>query len=150
MRKLVLLSTFILGGWMYAQAQVNVNINIGSPPAWGLAGNNHANYYYLPDIETYYYIPKRQFIYREGNKWVYRNSVAPKYRNYDLHRGYKVAIKRERAYKHFNNDRKIYAKYKNFRGNQYSFKSTKKEKYYSPKKDKKHYKNTPKKGKRHY
>jgi hypothetical protein len=50
-----------------ASAQVRVNINIGSQPVWGPVGYDHVDYYYLPDIETYYYVPTRQFVY--FNKW---------------------------------------------------------------------------------
>jgi hypothetical protein len=58
-------------GWLYdlyaCFAQVRVNINIGSQPVWGPVGYDHVDYYYLPDIETYYYVPTRQFVY--FNKW---------------------------------------------------------------------------------
>ena len=40
-----------------AQVRVNLNINIGSQPAWGPAGYDYVEYYYLPDIDVYYYVP---------------------------------------------------------------------------------------------
>ena len=46
-----------------ASAQVSVSINIGSQPTWGPVGYDYVEYYYLPDIETYYYVPRRQFVY---------------------------------------------------------------------------------------
>lgn len=36
------------------QAQVSVNVNIGTPPVWGPVGYTNMEYYYLPDIEAYY------------------------------------------------------------------------------------------------
>jgi hypothetical protein len=35
-----------------ANAQVSLNINIGSQPEWGPVGYDHADYYYMPDIDT--------------------------------------------------------------------------------------------------
>ena len=46
-----------------SHAQVSVNVNIGSPPAWGPAGYSDVRYYYLPDIDTYYDINTSQYIY---------------------------------------------------------------------------------------
>ena len=37
----------------------------------GLYGYDYAEYYYLPDIEAYYYIPRRQFVYMAGGHWVF-------------------------------------------------------------------------------
>ena len=123
MKKFVILAALVSLGWMGANAQVSVNINIGAPPRWAPAMHQNANYYYLPDIETYYYVPKRQFVYREGNRWVYRNSVPSKYRNYDLYKGYKVPIHGDKAYKNFEKDRRAYAKFRNYKGNQANIRS---------------------------
>jgi hypothetical protein len=46
-----------------AKAQLNVNVNIGSQPLWGPTGYEHVDYYYLPDVESYYYVPQKQFVY---------------------------------------------------------------------------------------
>ncbi|QSB25031.1 hypothetical protein [Flavobacterium sp. CLA17] len=75
-----------------AQAQVSVNVNIGSPPAWGPSGYAEMEYYYLPDIEAYYDVRASQFIYFGGGKWVRTTRLPRQYRNYDLYGGYKVVL----------------------------------------------------------
>src|SRR6478735_10855999 len=75
-----------------SSAQVSVNVNIGSQPAWGPVGYDHVDYYYLPDIESYYYVPKRQFVYLSNNNWVFSTRLPSRYRHYDLYSGYKVVI----------------------------------------------------------
>ena len=101
-----------------AIAQISVNVNIGAQPEWGPAGYNHVDYYYLPDIETYYYVPKRQFIYRENNKWLFMYALPSRYRGYDLNNGYKVVINSPRPYQYFASHKVKYAKYKGYNGKQ--------------------------------
>ena len=128
MKKLILgvfASLFILAASVNtAKAQISVNLNIGSwtPPA----EYSNVNYYYLPDVESYYYAPKRQFIYLDGGRWVWRSSLPARYSDYRLDNGYKVAVNRPRAYTYFETDRVRYAKYKGsnkkvvIRGNSYN------------------------------
>lgn len=96
-------------------AQVSINVNIGSQPLWGPVGYDYVNYYYLPDIESYYYVPKRQFIYMNKGQWIFSASLPSRYSGYDLYNGYKVVINSSRPYDHFDNDRVRYAKYKKVR-----------------------------------
>lgn len=74
------------------QAQVSINVNIGTPPAWGPAGYSEMEYYYLPDIEAYYDVRASQFIYFGGGRWVRTTYLPRQYRNYDLYGGYKVVL----------------------------------------------------------
>ena len=97
-----------------AQVRFNVNVNIGSQPVWGPVGYDHVDYYYLPDIETYYYVPTHQFVYLSGNRWVFSASLPSRYRNYDLYSGYKVVVNRPDAYRSFYQDRQ---RYRGYRGN---------------------------------
>ncbi|MET0944784.1 MAG: hypothetical protein ABWY22_05220, partial [Flavobacterium sp.] len=46
----------------FSNAQVNVNVNIGTPPLWGPVGYNDARYYYLPDLQTYYDVSTSNYI----------------------------------------------------------------------------------------
>ena len=73
-------------------AQVQVNVNIGSPPPWGPAGYTEVRYYYLPDVEAYYDVQSSMFIYSNGLTWVHRSYLPRQYRNYDLYSGYKVVM----------------------------------------------------------
>lgn len=75
-----------------SQAQVSFSLNIGSQPLWGPTGYDYAGYYYMPDIDAYYNVGSQQFVYMDGGQWVYRTSLPPRYRNYDLYNSYKVVI----------------------------------------------------------
>ncbi|WP_367753721.1 hypothetical protein [Flavobacterium sp. WC2430] len=74
------------------QAQVSVNVNIGTPPSWGPSGYDQVDYYYLPDVQAYYDIRASQFIYFGSGKWVRSRYLPRQYRNYDLYNGYKVVL----------------------------------------------------------
>lgn len=80
-----------------AQVRFNVNVNLGRP-AWGLPGDYDGDYYYLPEIDSYYDIPHRQFIYLSGGRWMIGAELPVVYRDYDLYRGYKVAINEPRPW----------------------------------------------------
>ena len=95
-----------------SEAQVSVNVNIGSQPSWGPVGYDHVDYYYLPDIESYYYVPTRQFVYLRNNNWVFATSLPSRHRGYDLHNGYKVVINSHAPYHYHKNHKVKYAKYK--------------------------------------
>jgi hypothetical protein len=95
------------------QAQVSMNINVGSPPMWGPAGYSNVQYYYLPDVYSYYDVPSSQFIYYDRGKWVRRAHLPNKYRNYDLYSGYKVVLTDYRGnspYAHYKQHKVKYAK----------------------------------------
>lgn len=95
------------------QAQVSVNVNIGSPPQWGPVGYSNVQYYYLPDVEAYYDVPSSRFIYYDGGVWVHRTYLPGRYRNYDLYKGYKVVMTDYRGntpYIHFKQHKVKYAK----------------------------------------
>lgn len=95
------------------QAQVAVNINIGSPPMWGPAGYSEVQYYYLPDVYSYYDVRSSMFIYQSGGKWIHRSYLPTRYRNYDLYQGYKVVMTDYHGntpYTHFKTHKLKYAK----------------------------------------
>lgn len=115
--KTIVLGVLFLVTTNYIQAQVSVNVNIGTPPAWGPSGYSAVNYYYLPDIESYYDIRTSQFIYFGGGKWIRSRNLPSRYRNYDLYNGYKVVLNNYHGstpYNHFKNDRVKY--YKGYKG----------------------------------
>ncbi len=88
--KLVLLGILFFTSSM--NAQVSINVNIGTPPAWGPTGYTDIRYYYLPDIEMYYDINTAMFIYFSNGGWV-RTAYLPRpYRHYDLYSAYKVCL----------------------------------------------------------
>lgn len=99
-----------------AKAQLSLSINIGRQPAWGPTGYNHVDYYYLPDIESYYDVSTGQYIYQDGGQWIFANNLPPRYRGYDLYSGYKVVVNRPRPYLSFDRDRASYGRYRNWSG----------------------------------
>jgi len=100
------------------KAQVSININIGSQPQWGPIGYDHVDYYYLPDIDAYYSVPDKQYIYVNNGRWVFNNSLPARYRNYDLYHGYKVVINSPKPYLSHKVHVKEYGKYKGYKGKQ--------------------------------
>jgi len=101
-----------------AQAQVVVNVNLGSAPQWGPAGYTDVRYYYLPDIEVYYDIQTSMFIYFGNGVWIQRSYLPSRCRGYDLYGGYKVVMQNYHGnypYTHFNEHKMKYAK--GYRGN---------------------------------
>jgi len=115
---LFIISMALFSNTSGAQVRVGVNINIGDQPEWGPAGYDYAEYYYIPDIETYYYVPGRQFVYLSGNRWIFSAGLPPVHARYDLYSGYKVVCNSPHAYKHFYDHRVQYARYKNYYGRQ--------------------------------
>ena len=99
------------------QAQVSVNVNIGSPPAWGPVGYSSVDYYYLPDIQAYYDIRATQFIYFGGGKWIRSRNLPNQYRNYNLYNGYKVVLNDYHGSRPYSNFKTHKAKYyKGYKG----------------------------------
>jgi hypothetical protein len=96
MKKIILSAAIILSCFAIktasAQVSVSLGLNIGSQPAWGPVGYDHASYYYMPDIDTYYDVPTHQYVYFDNNVWVHHTYLPVRYRNYDLYHGYKVVI----------------------------------------------------------
>jgi len=116
MKKLILLFALFLIGFLpasiNAQPSVSFSVNIGVQPMWGPVGYDHAEYYYMPDIETYYYVPKHRFIYLEGDRWVTRTALPQRYRGYDLYTIHKVVINEPRPYLRHHEYRERYVSYR--------------------------------------
>ena len=100
------------------QAQIKITTNIGSQPLWAPVGYNHVDYYYLPDVESYYSVPRQQYVYQDGGSWVYAKNLPSKYSNYDVNKGYKVVLNEPEPFLHFNNDKVKYAKFKGYKEHQ--------------------------------
>ena len=131
------IAAIVMSGFLFqqaaAQVRVNMNVNLGQQPVWGPAGYDHADYYYLPDIDCYYDISRRQFIYNSGNRWVYTSQLPPRYRNYDLYSSYKVVVNEPRPYMHADVYRNKYRNNKQPRDRQILIRDSREEKYYQVK-----------------
>ena len=114
--KKVLLAAFVLVGSLSFQqkaaAQVGVNINIGTQPAWGPTGYNYVQYYYLPDINCYYSVQSGQFVYLSKGKWKFAKNLPSQYSNYNLYNMYKVVVNRANPYLTNAQDVRQYGQYK--------------------------------------
>ncbi len=100
MKKFILVVALGIAAASYqpANAQINVSVNLGAQPQWGPKGYNYVDYYYLPEVQSYYHVPSKQFIYQDRNKWVHRKSLPTKYRGYNLYQGRKVVINKPNPY----------------------------------------------------
>jgi hypothetical protein len=99
------------------EAQVSVNVNIGTPPAWGPSGYTAVDYYYLPDIEAYYDVRATEFIFLGNSGWIRSRNLPNQYRNYNLYNGYKVVLNDYRGstpYSNFKTHKTKY--YKGYKG----------------------------------
>ena len=72
--KTIIKATIIIAGILIFRtvpAQVSVYVNIGVQPLWGPVGYDYVEYYYLPEIECYYYVPRRQYVYLSNGRWTF-------------------------------------------------------------------------------
>ncbi|QNN44541.1 hypothetical protein [Pedobacter roseus] len=97
-----------------SNAQVSINLNIGAQPAWVPAGYQSVDYYYLPEVQSYYYVPQRQFVYLNGNRWTRSRYLPARYRGYDLHHGRKIVMYGNNPYRNYNSHRVTYASRTNY------------------------------------
>jgi hypothetical protein len=111
---IMLFAGCMLSNAVRSQVSVSVNFNVDAQPAWGPIGYDNVSYYYMPDIEAYYYVPRHQFIYSDGGRWVFATSLPERYHSYDLYRGYKVVVNEPRPYLHHDTYRTRYGHYKGY------------------------------------
>ncbi len=111
------------------QAQIKINININSQPQWGPVGFDRADYYYFPDLDVYYHVSRKQFIYLYNGRWVFNSNLPRKYANYNLYRGYKVVLNEPTPYLNYKIHRAKYGKYKGWIGKQRAIRDSDDPKY---------------------
>lgn len=105
MKKILICATLFLFAAFFhnasAQFRLKNDNNIGSQPKWGPDGYNYVEYYYLPDIDTYYYVPRKQFIYQSGGYWTFSSSLPAANKHYNLYSANKVVINEPGAYRYY-------------------------------------------------
>jgi len=92
-----------------SNAQVNVQVNIGAQPTWVPSNYQSVHYYYLPDVHTYYDVPRREFVYLNGNSWTRSKYLPGRYRSYNLSHGRKVIVHGANPFNNYNVHRVQYA-----------------------------------------
>jgi hypothetical protein len=84
------LKNLILGALFFATVAMNAQIvkvdrQYGGTPVWApKTAPTTVKYYYLPDIQTYYNVPDRQYVYMKDGKWVKTTTFPSAYKGYDL------------------------------------------------------------------
>jgi hypothetical protein len=53
-------------------------------PTWAKTAPATVQYYYLPDIETYYDAPAKTYIYQNNGAWVRTKELPARYKGYNL------------------------------------------------------------------
>jgi hypothetical protein len=94
-----------------AQVRIGINFNIGNQPVWGPVGYNYAAYYYLPDIDVYYNVAQRQYIYLQSGRWRFSSSLPYRARNFNIYNSHKVVINESRPYLKHSFYKQKYANY---------------------------------------
>jgi hypothetical protein len=62
-------------------------------PVWAKAAPVNVNYYYLPDIQTYYDVPAKRYIYLNNGSWVRTSALPARYKGYNLYNSNPVFLK---------------------------------------------------------
>lgn len=132
MKKILVTVAVLMSGWVMqtADAQASVSINSGAQPAWGPVGYDRVDYYYMPDIDVYYSVPQRQYIYLDDGRWKFVSKLPARYSNYNIYKGYKVVINEPQPYRRAETYRVKYAGYKGNHSQQI-IRNSKDEKYHS-------------------
>jgi len=121
MKKSIFIVALMVGGLAFqnanAQLRVSLRINIATQPVWGPVGYDHVEYYYMPDIDAYYYVPTSQYIYMQRGRWVFAASLPSRF-NYNVYTGYKVVVNDRTPYRHPETYRTRYASFKGHSGQQ--------------------------------
>lgn len=132
MQRIIIFITILFTGSIsnYTHAQVNVSINIGVQPVWGPVGYDYAEYYYIPDIDAYYDVPNRNYVYYDNSRWVTMRSLPPRYQSIDLYSVHKVVINAPSPWTHHDQYRTQYSRYKGQRGQQV-IRNSREEKYWA-------------------
>ena len=105
-------SAVLLPSTSIAQVSISLNLNLDRQPIWGPTGYDHVDYYYLPDIDVYYYVPGQRYYYSDNGTWRSGSSLPSRYRGFDLYNSYKVVVNDPQPYKNDATYRDKYASYK--------------------------------------
>jgi hypothetical protein len=72
--------------------------NIANQPIWGPVGYSHVEYYYLPEIDAYYFVPKHRFIYAKSGQWKTRFKLPARHEGYNMFNTNKIVINETMPY----------------------------------------------------
>ena len=118
MKKSIYIIVLLVGSSLFnvAKAQSRVCIwcgyNIDVQPKWGPVGYDYVDYYYMPDIETYYNVSQHKFISQKKGVWVTTSTLPARFGTFDLYKAHKVVLNEEEPYLRHENYKGDYAPYK--------------------------------------
>lgn len=114
MKKLILTAVVAFGCLLFtnanAQVHFSLGVNIGAQPEWAPVGYDHADYYYLPDVNAYYDVAAHLFVVNDGQGWHHVAHLP--YANYDIYHSYKVVLNEREPWRHNDVYRARYAQYR--------------------------------------
>ena len=88
----ILLSVSLLSSCdLYTYSTVGVQIHYENPQ-WAPPYSAGVRYYYLPDIEAYYDLSARDFVYLSNGQWYYSASCPSNYAGFDLSNCFTVTL----------------------------------------------------------
>jgi hypothetical protein len=150
MKKIIILLALCMGATLSetANAQVTLSVNIATQPIWGPVGYDHVEYYYLPEIDSYYYVPEHKYVYLEGGSWISRSNLPQRYSHFDMYNSRKVVINDKKPYMRNQEYRSRYGS-SHERSNQISIRDSHDSKYFVNKNHPEHSKWKENKGNQH-
>jgi hypothetical protein len=86
---ITMFSTSSCGSYNYVTTEQQT---IYENPEWAPDYYSGVRYYYLPDLEVYYDLTMREFIYLNNGRWLYSRVLPPMYSYYDLNSGYVIVL----------------------------------------------------------
>ncbi|WP_293890408.1 hypothetical protein [Flavobacterium sp.] len=91
--KILMLATLLVMAFNTQAQAVKVDRHYGgTTPAWAPKAPVKTQYYYLPDIQTYYDVPAKRYIYQQNGSWVRTAALPTRYKGYDLYHGQTVYL----------------------------------------------------------
>jgi hypothetical protein len=98
MKKIIVFIVICCAGLMCNTLYAQGRVNIVNQPLWGPVGYDYVEYYYIPEVDAYYNVPKRQYIYMDKGKWVTRASLPRQHKGYDMYGATKYVINEPKPY----------------------------------------------------
>jgi hypothetical protein len=110
MKKLFICAAIVFVGAFLTDASAqSTKSNKDLQPKWAQSGDDYIEYLYLPEISTYYYVPRKQFIYQSNGYWSFSSSLPEAHRGFNLHEANKVVINEPGAYRYFADHKQKYS-----------------------------------------
>lgn len=121
--KLIATGIILFAASTATQAQLSVNVNIGAPAvvvrsaAWVPQNHVGVDFYYIPEIESYYDVNAGLYVYLDNGNWCRTRYVPVQYRGCDLVHTRRIALsgyRGNRPYAYYNNHNVRYYDNRNY------------------------------------